>query len=150
MNEAAAKQICSWKYKAPYHIYNYMPYEDALKSKAAVVDSEKADNYLCFWDSNTLVAYINIFLNMEKVFLGIGIAPELCGKSLGKVYLRQGICEALKRYPDRELWVQVRSWNKRAISCYKTCGFAEKYRKSVGDRFGKNEEFVFMCYQKKV
>ncbi len=148
MDEKTAKQICSWRYEAPYDVYNYMSYEEAIQSKAAILDCDRAENYLCFWKDDCLVAYISIFLNTDKVFLGIGVAPELCGKALGKVCLNQGIREAQKKHPDRELWIQVRSWNERAIRCYKSCGFTENSRKYIKDRFGNCEEFVFMCYRK--
>ena len=144
MNLSAVKAICSWEYHEPYDVYNYMSFDEAVRNNSPLLKEESKDNYLCFWENNTLTAYINIYLNDSNVFIGIGLAPNYCGKGLGKAYLKQGIETAKKRHPDREIWVQVRSWNKRAIKCYESCGFKENYKEIIKDRFGNNEEFVFM------
>lgn len=149
INTAAVKEICSWQYPEPYDVYNYMSFDKAAKSNSPLLKSENKDNYICFWEDGTLTAYINIYKKNETVFLGIGLSPDLCGKGLGKAYLKQGIQAAEKRYPDRKIWVQVRSWNLRAIKCYESCGFTQEYKEIIKDRFGNDEEFVFMCWEKK-
>lgn len=150
MNPEAAKQICSWQYEPPYSIYNYMTYEESVRKQAAITQISKADNYLCFWDNETLVAYTSIILKEEKVYIGIGVAPRFCGQGMGETYLNQTIIECKKRYPSKEIWVQVRSWNERAIKCYEKSGFVEKYKKILSDRFNQNAEFVFMRYEKSI
>ncbi len=148
MNERAAKSICSWNYPQPYDVYNFLSYEESLKHDVAILKQENSDNYLCFWENNVLVAYINFYINSQKLMIGVGLSPEKCGKGLGETYLKLGIKEANKRYPDKTVWVQVRSWNKRAIKCYKNCGFKEQYREIKKDRNGNDAEFVFMCLGK--
>lgn len=150
MNSEAAKQICTWQYESPYSIYNYMTYEEALEKQAMITRVENADNYLCFWNNEKLVAYTSILLKDENVFIGIGIAPQLCGQGLGNFCLNKAIIEAQKRYPDKQIWVQVRSWNERAIKCYRKNGFVEKYREIISDRFNQKTEFVFMRYEKSI
>ncbi len=150
MNPEAAKQICDWKYEPPYSVYNYMTYEEAVKKQAAITQPENADNYLCFCNNKKLVAYTSVISENDKVYIGIGIAPQFCGQGLGDIYLNKTVLEAQKRYPDKETWVQVRSWNERAIKCYKKSGFVEKYRKILLDRFNQNTEFVFMRYEKSI
>ena len=145
MNTSAAKQICSWKYEPPYSVYNYISYKRAAEENTAIVNPEKADDYLCFWQEDILVAYVSIILKNENVFLGIGLAPQFCGKGLGSYYLQQGIEEAIKRHPDREIWLQVRSWNERAIRCYEKCGFVKKYTEDVRDGTDNISNFTFMC-----
>lgn len=144
MNISAVSAICQWKYPRPYDVYNYMTFEEAVISDSPLLKAENKDNYLCFWKDETLTAYINIYKKDDRVFLGIGVAPDLCGKGLGKAYLKQGIEKAKILYPDSELWVQVRSWNIRAIKCYESCGFKEKYKETEEDRFFNKAEFVFM------
>ncbi len=148
MNISAVKAICSWQYPEPYDVYNYMSFDEALKSSSPLLKEENKDNYLCFWENETLTAYINIHKRDNEIFLGIGLSPNCCGKSLGKTYLKQGIEKAESSYPDSEIWVQVRSWNVRAIKCYEACGFIEKYKEIIKDRFGNDEEFVFMRLEK--
>ena len=141
MSESAVKDICSWRYLPPYNVYN-CEYDETSRS---LLKEENRKNYLCFWGNNTLNAYINIYSKNDMLFLGIGLSPEKCGKGLGKAYLLQGISEAKKRYPNKKIWVQVRSWNQRAIKCYESCGFKEQYIATARDRYDKDEEFVFMC-----
>ncbi len=150
MNPEAAKQICGWQYEPAYSVYNYMTYEDAVKKQAMIIKAENTDNYLCFWSDKTLVAYTGMFPKNEKVYIGIGIAPQFCGQGLGNTYLNKTVLEAQKRNPDKEFWVQVPSWNERAIKCYRKSGFFEKYRELIPDRFNQNTEFVFMRYEKSI
>ncbi len=150
MNHEAAKQICDWQYNQPYCVYNYLTYNEAVKKQSEIIKAKNANNYLCFWNNKTLVAYTSIILKDEKVYIGIGIAPGFCGQGLGSLYLSQTVLEAQKRYPDKEIWVQVRSWNERAINCYCKCGFIEKYREILFDRFNRKTEFIFMQYEKNV
>lgn len=149
MTKKAAKQICSWRYEPPYNVYDYLSYEAALNEQAAITKTENADNYLCFWNDVTLVAYTSIISKDEKIYIGISVAPQFCGQGLGKIYLNQTVIESQRRYPDKEIWVQVRSWNKRAIKCYDRCSFKEIYSKTAKDRFCNAEEFVFMRLEKK-
>lgn len=145
MTEQAIRQICSWEYDYPYSVYNYMPYDEAMKSGARITQPEHQNDFLCFWDGNKLIAYINLLLRADKLFLGIGLAPDYCSKGMGKSFLLQGVEQAYKKYGnDIELWLQVRKWNERAIKCYLSCGFELKYSKTITDRFGKDEEFCFM------
>ncbi len=148
MNPEAAKQICSWQYEPPYSVYNYITYEEAVKKQAAITQPENADNYLCFWNNEKLVAYTSIIPKEEKVYIGIGIAPQFCGQGSGNYYLNKTVIEAQKRHPSNEIWVQVRSWNKRAIKCYRKSGFVENHREIIHDRFNEKTEFVFMRYNK--
>lgn len=150
MNPEAAKQICSWQYDPPYNAYDYSTYEEAVRKQSAITKTENADNYLCFWNDNSLVAYTSIILKEEKVCIGIGIAPQFCGQGLGNTYLNKAVLEAQKRYLNKEIWVQVRSWNERAIKCYEKIGFVEKYREILPDRFNQKTEFVFMHYEKSI
>ena len=144
MNIIAAKSICLWQYPKPYDIYNYMSFDDAVKKDSPLLKEEYKNNYLCFFENDTLTAYINIYKKDCKIFIGIGVAPDYCGKGLGKTYLKKGIAEAESRYPESEIWVEVRSWNERAIKCYEKCGFKKQYKKTIKDRFGRDEEFIFM------
>ena len=66
---------------------------------------------------------------------------------MGGTYLNKTINECKRRYPDNEIWVQVRSWNERAIKCYLKSGFVEKHRDTIIDRLNKNEDFIFMKYE---
>ena len=146
MSEQAARQICDWNYEHPYSVYNYLPYEEAIRANARIVNSEYKDDYLCFWnDGDTLIGYVSLILKSGRLFLGIGLAPEYCSKGFGKTILLQSIEIAKQRYgASTEIWVQVRCWNERAIKCYSSCGFEFQYYEDLPDRYGKTEKFSFM------
>ncbi len=150
MTVEAAKQICSWRYEPPYDVYDYLTYEAAFNEQAAITKIEKADNYICFWNNGTLVAYTSIISKEHKINIGIGIAPQFCGQGMGETFLNQTILECKRRYSRKEIWVQARLWNERAIKCYLKCGFVEKYRDTIIDRFNKTAEFIFMQYESTV
>ena len=149
MNLSAVKAICSWQYPEPYDVYNYMSFEEAVNCGSPLLKEENKNNYQCFWENQKLSAYINIYTKDDKVFIGIGLSPDCCGKGHGKTYLKQGLEIAEARCPGSEIWVKVRSWNIRAIKCYESCGFKEKYKETIKDRFGNDTEFVFMILEEK-
>lgn len=149
MNEQAAKQICSWEYEYPYSVYNYYNYEEALQVGARIIQSQYADDYLCFWNDDKLEAYISYIFQSDRLYLGISLSPDCCGKGMGKEYLLKGIQEAYKKYgTDISIWLKVRSWNKRAVKCYLSCGFIIEYAQIAKNRFNSDEEFCFMKYYK--
>lgn len=146
MTERAARQICSWNYEYPYSVYNYRPYDEAVKTGARITQNEYKDNYLCFWNEcDILIGYVSLIKKSDKLFLGIGLAPEYCSKGFGKTILLQSIEKAKQKYGnDIDIWVQARSWNERAIKCYISCGFELQYLNTMPDKSNKSIEFYFM------
>ena len=51
---------------------------------------------------------------------GIGIKPSHCGNGLGKIITKLAIMESKKRFPNKPIVLKVRTWNERAINCYKS------------------------------
>lgn len=151
MNEDIAKEISNWKYEGEYGIYNTESFEEMKKKQMSLVNPEKSKNYMCFFDSvnNNLIAYINILKkDNEDIFIGIGLKPDFCGKGLGAEILNMGIEEAISRYPNNQIVLQVRSWNQRAIKCYVKSGFCIEKTETILDHNGNETEFVFMKYNK--
>ena len=148
MNEAAVKQICSWKYEYPYSVYNYLSYEEALMTGARITQNKYSDDYLCFWnESEILIGYVSLIKKADRLYLGIGLAPDYCSKGLGKTILLQSIEKARQKFGDEtEIWVQVRAWNERAIQCYISCGFKKQYLSSMPDQSGESVKFCFMKF----
>ena len=148
MNTSAARQICAWNYEYPYSVYNYLPYDEAVKTGARITRSEYQDDYLCFWDeSDVLIGYVSLMKKADRLFLGIGLAPAYCSKGFGKEILLRSIEIAKQTYgEDIEIWVQVRSWNDRAIKCYSSCGFKMQYSDELSDKSDNQEKFIFMKY----
>ena len=59
----------------------------------------------------------------EEVFIGIGVNPDLCNKHYGQRMLLITYEISKKLYPDKPLYLEVRTWNIRAVKCYQKAGF---------------------------
>lgn len=149
MSEDIAYIISKWQYEDEYAIYNTDSFEEMKRKNASLVDKSKFENYICFFDKHTneLVGYINIVKKENNdIFIGIGLAPNMCGKGLGADILKLGIAEAIRRYPYHAIVLQVRAWNERAIKCYINAGFKIVKKEATIDYKGELTEFVYMKY----
>lgn len=147
MEQDIVKQIIAWKYEGMYSEYNMDSYEELIMKNSSIINPEKRNNYLCYFENNELIGYTNTVLRKRgDVFLGIGIAPIHCGKGMGAEILRHSISEAKKKYPNNKITLQVRSWNKRAIKCYEKVGFSTTKIAVEKDHNNIETEFVFMEY----
>ena len=148
MSDDILRKIIDWKYEGEYAEYNLQPYECLKERKSSLLDPNKSQNYLCYFNEGILMGYTNL---VEKengdLFLGIGIAPAYCSKGLGKELLVDTIDKAKEKYTGRNIVLQVRSWNKRAINCYLKVGFEIVKTEVVKDHSGNMAEFVFMKYE---
>ena len=79
---------------------------------------------------------IDILLEEEtEVFIGIGVNPDLCGKHYGRRMLMRAYEISKERYPNKPLYLEVRTWNTRAVKCYERAGFkidGEPYELTTG------------------
>lgn len=123
LTEEDKRQICAWKYDGDYARYNLPAYEEMKAQRRGFMDPQKERNYLAFLDGTILAGFVNIMEKETEVFVGIGVNPALCGKHYGRRML-MCTCEISKaRYPRKPLYLEVRTWNTRAIKCYEKAGF---------------------------
>jgi ribosomal protein S18 acetylase RimI-like enzyme len=73
--------------------------------------------------------------------------PDLCGQGLGKIYMETIITEAIHRNPDKEIDLEVHTWNKRAQKAYLNAGFKKTDEYARMTDAGR-EQFNCMVYQK--
>lgn len=145
LDENYAKQICSWKYNDEYSVYNYPEWESISKQNWAITVEEKRKNEFvavinkCFG----LCGYIRFNNNYNYVLVGLGLKPDLCGQGLGYKLMDILKSESRRRYNNKTIILEVRSFNKRAINCYKKSGFKvlDIYKK---DTLLGYDEFVKM------
>jgi len=140
LTEEDKRLICGWKYTGAYEVYNLPAYEEMKARRMSFMDPQKERNFLAFLDGNMLVGFVNIQEKETEVFIGIGVRPDLCGRHYGRGILGQacGICKA--RYPHKPLYLQVRTWNTRAVKCYENAGFrmdGEPYEMTTGIGTGR-------------
>ena len=147
LTEDEKKQLCSWKYPDEYAIYNLSPYEELIAKKSGFANPENQENFYAFYDNDILVGYINLIERNNKFSVGIAVNPQLCSKGYGQQILKTAV-EIAGEKSDKPMGLQVRSWNKRAINCYKKAGFEIE-----GDEYTLNTplgegKFYKMIYKK--
>ncbi len=149
MNDDIVKQISLWKYEDDYVSYNLPSYEEMKEHNYGMVNPEKSNNYICYIIDEEVIAYTNMkeMVN-NKIFFGIGLRPDFCGKGIGNIILLDSLKEIKKRYPNFIIFLEVRSWNKRAIRAYEKVGFNVTNNITKKDRLGNDCEFTEMEYQK--
>ena len=116
-------KICAWRYGGAYAIYNLPPFEEIQKQNLGFGAPEKAVNYLVFCEGEDVLGFVNLLDEGEQVFLGIGVAPERCGQGLGQQMIKDAMTVARQRHGEKPVYLEVRTWNARAIACYQQAGF---------------------------
>lgn len=126
MEEAHARDICSWTYPPPYDIYSFGPWERMKALEIEFGDPDlRRDQYLSvLTESGELAGFAQIFPMVEVSRLGIGMRPDWCGQGLGKSFVQAVVREALRRHPQHEVDLEVLTSNKRAIRTYEKAGFS--------------------------
>lgn len=121
MTEREKQIVCDWKYEGAYAIYNLPPYEEQLRARRGFANP--VNSFYSFYDGEELIGYINLVDEEKEVFFGIGVAPEKCSQGYGQQMTKMA-CELSQRlYPGKPIYLEVRTWNHRAVSCYEKAGF---------------------------
>ncbi|WIV11044.1 GNAT family N-acetyltransferase [Proteiniborus sp. MB09-C3] len=147
LSEDYAKEICNWRYEGEYSIYDLPEWDTVVKSGFGLsIEEKRRLEFIAILLNNELVSYGRISLNADKAYIGVGLKPSFCGKGYGKSIMRLLIEECKKRFPNDTMALEVRSFNKRAVNCYRNVGFRikDKYMKRV---YNNSEvEFYYMEY----
>jgi len=149
LTEICAKEICSWKYNDEYSIYNYPEWDKMLNERWSITVEEKRKNEFnaIVDDCNNLCGYIRLVDKKEHVLIGIGLKPSLCGQKLGNVIMEIVKQQCKKKYASKKIILEVRSFNERAIKCYKKAGFniVDIYKKATPMGCGEfiKMEFIY-------
>ncbi len=114
-------QITAWEYPGEYAIYNNEPYEEQ-KTKGYGFASAK-NNFYSFYDGAALVGFINLYEEETEVFFGIGVNPDCCGKGYGQQMTKTAWEISRNLFPGKRMYLEVRTWNSRAVRCYQKVGF---------------------------
>lgn len=143
LSEEQAKEISNWKYNGQYSIYNLPTWDKMLQDNYSLCDCVKRERYMGYTNENKeLIGFVNILDKGDKVFFGIGIKPDYCGKGLGKIITKKALLECEKRFPNKPVVLEVRTWNSRAVNCYKSQGFEIIETKEQETLIGFGEFYV--------
>ena len=128
--------ITEWKYPGEYAVYDSTPYEE--QKKRGFGFANPANHFYSFYDETALVGFINLYEEETEIFFGIGVNPDCCSEGYGQ-QMTKAACDLCGRlFPGKPLYLEVRTWNARAVRCYEKAGFritGEPIRQttSVGD-----------------
>ena len=147
LSEEQAKELTSWHYPEEYSIYNLPSWEIIVQKNYSLADSIKREKYIGYMnDAGELVGFVNLSLTKEDtVFFGIGVNPKYCDMGVGKTITKMALIESQKRFPNKPVVLEVRTWNKRAINCYKSQGF-EIIGTTQQETYVGEGEFYIMRY----
>ena len=81
------------------------------------------NHFYSFYDEKKLIGFINLYEEKTEVFFGIGVKPEECGKGYGSQMTETACKISRKLFPGKPLYLEVRTWNQRAVRCYEKAGF---------------------------
>lgn len=123
MSESEKEIISSWNYTGDYAVYNMPSYQEQLKNGVGFGNPMCKNNYYSYYDGDKLIGFTNILEEAKEVFIGIGVAPNICGCGYGQKILQIASDISKKLYPTKPLYLEVRTWNRRAIACYQKAGF---------------------------
>jgi [ribosomal protein S18]-alanine N-acetyltransferase len=148
LSEEHAKEICDWEYKEEYRIYN-TNWATVQVQKWAIADElkRKLQFSAVLDDNNALCGYFRFVEENDRVMLGLGLDPQICGKGIGTELMKLILNEFYHRYPGHTLELEVRDFNQRAIKCYSHAGFhvVDSYSKDTLIGAGN---FLLMRYVK--
>lgn len=147
LSEYYAKEICSWRYEGKYSIYNFSCWDTVVENRWGLsIKKKRESEFIAIILNNELVSYGRISLKGDIAYIGIGLKPSFCGKGYGKNIMNLLIEECKRKFPNNTIGLEVRSFNKRAINCYRNVGFKikEKYTKKTFDN--SVDEFYYMEY----
>jgi [ribosomal protein S18]-alanine N-acetyltransferase len=147
--EELAKEITTWRYEGEYEIYNLPSWDEVIKKQISLCKKEKRDNFIGYLNKeNNLIGFVNLVDEGDSVFFGIGVKPEYCGAGIGKQIIKMALDECRKRYENKSIILEVRSWNKRAVKCYESQGFKIVNIKKQETHLGFGEFFVMKYEQR--
>lgn len=82
-----------------------------------------ANHFYSFYDNAALVGFINLSDEGSEVFFGIGANPDYCSKGYGQQMTQTAWEISQQLFPGKPVYLEVRTWNKRAVRCYEKAGF---------------------------
>lgn len=124
MSEEAAREVCRWNYPGEYAVYNYPSWEELKRSDSGPAnDFIRETQFYAVYDGTFLAAHFRLAEKAEFVTVGLGFCPEYCGKGAGGVLMELIKDCARARFQEKPLQLFVRTFNMRAIRCYRRAGF---------------------------
>lgn len=129
MTREYAAEISQWAYENEYSVYSFKQDATAIDELLngdyiACTDQDgRVIGYFCKNESARIPTGDGYNYSNDKLDIGLGMLPALCGKGMGYEFLLCGIEYMTSQTPYVPLRLTVASFNERAISLYKRAGF---------------------------
>jgi GNAT superfamily N-acetyltransferase len=130
MDEGSARVVLSWRYDAPYDVYNCDP---ETVEEAALFLADPANDYYTMSDEDgQLVGFCVFGLDAQvpggecgdsALDIGLGIRPDLTGRGQGSRYVTSVLDFARSLCAPQTYRVTVAEFNKRALRVWQKAGF---------------------------
>lgn len=125
MSREDAKRVCAWKYPGEYAVYDYPTWEELKKSGLGLGDDRtRRKEFWSVYAGDELVGHFRLAQKEDCVLIGLGLAPDRCGRGAGQAFLELILAQAASMFPGQVLRLMVRTFNQRAIRCYEKAGFS--------------------------
>lgn len=143
LSERHAKEISTWEYEGKYAMYNLPSWDDMVKENYSLCDEVKRDRFIAYIDEkDNLIGFVNLLDEGDSIFFGIGVNPKYLSLGIGKKITNSALEEVKLRYGNKPVVLEVRTWNKRAVNCYKSQGFNIIETKTQETFLGLGEFYV--------
>ena len=143
LTEKHAKEISTWEYEGEYKIYNLPDWNTMVSEGYALCDDIKRKRFVAYTnESNELLGFTSLLDEGKSIFFGIGVNPKYCNKGIGKVIIKLALKMCEEKFPNKPVILEVRTWNKRAVNCYKSQGFTISHTKYQETHLGTGEFYV--------
>ncbi|RED53180.1 GNAT family N-acetyltransferase [Cohnella lupini] len=134
MTEQDGREICDWRYPAPYELFKWPSWESMMKDSREFADERiRREQYMAARNGHDgqLVGYVQLFPMDRTLRIGMGLRPDCCDRGWGRLLTELVVQEARRREPGMEIDLEVEKWNRRAIKVYEKAGFvvADEYER---------------------
>ena len=143
MTEEYAIEISRWKYDGDYQIYNMPSWEEMIQGGYALTDAGKRKNEFHAFVSKDkiLLAFTRCTPQEDGIMLGVGVNPDYLSAGYGSKAIKLSVEHLLTIYPTKEIFLEVRTWNTRAVNSYKKAGFTTYKTIERETRIGRGQFF---------
>ena len=152
MDDAAAREIALWQYPGIYQQYSFQYNETTIAHLLngsyffAEDDEEGLVGLFCFGPSATIpVTDAAAVYPPDALDVGLGLRPDLCGKGIGTSFFEIVLEAGRKLLHPPKFRLSVASFNLRAISVYRRCGF---YTHTVAQNIVNGQSYYIMLKEK--
>lgn len=149
LSEPDAQEVCTWRYPAPYDVYNCPEWTIVNAQGWAIADPQRrAAEFFAVSAScgnPELLGFFRLQPCRGFTMIGLGLRPDVCGQGFGNALMTLIIRTAQKQCDALPLRLQVRTFNQRAIRCYAQAGFRTMtiFEKDTPSGRGQFQEMEF-------